>query len=78
MSQHKNRGNSRETLYTVVVGEMAFNYDNFYISSKGSEAYILTRQMHAVLHLYQNLGQVSLSGIILHCHIMLIGLLHSM
>jgi len=35
MSQHKNGGNSGGTLYTVVLGEMAFSYDNVYILQQG-------------------------------------------
>ena len=51
----------------------------FIYSSKGEgEAYILTRQIHAVLHSYENLAQVSLGGIISHHHIMLTGLFPSL
>jgi len=53
-----------------------FNYDNVIYCNKGEgEIYILTRQMHAVLHSYQNLGLVS-PGRIISCHIMLTSLLY--
>jgi len=34
-SQHKNGGDSRGTLYRVVLGEMAFSYDNIYMLQQG-------------------------------------------
>ena len=67
MSQHKNGGDNVGTLYRVVLGEMAFSCDNVYILQQGGKIYILTRQMCAVLHPYQNLGLVELFHIITSC-----------
>ena len=61
-SQNKNGGDR------VVLGEMAFSYDNVYIiiteMGKVKCTYLLTRQTRTVLRPYQNLGLVSLSWII--------------
>jgi len=48
MSQNKNSVDSRGTLYRVVLGEIAFSYDNIYILQQGEgEAYILTYKTNA-------------------------------
>jgi len=47
-SQNKNGGNSRGTLYRVVLVEMVFSYDNVYILQQGEgEVYILTYKTNA-------------------------------
>ena len=48
MSQNKNSVDSRGTLYRVVLGEIAFSYDDIYILQQGEgEVYILTYKTNA-------------------------------
>ena len=64
-------------VYRVVLGGVAFSYDNVYIIQQGGKCIaILTRQMRTVLRPYQNLGLVLLRWIISR-HITLSNLLSS-
>jgi len=80
MSQNKNGGDSRGTLYRVISGEMTFSYDNVYVLQQGEgKVYIYTylqdKCAQFSVHITENLGLVS-PGWIISSHITLASLLY--